>query len=53
MMERNTNYSMKTLHELCELWLWEEIGKKIFGERKDKVMKNIFDVGQAKESKAF
>jgi hypothetical protein len=36
---------MKTLHELCELQFWEEIGKKIFGERRDKVMRNIFNVG--------
>jgi hypothetical protein len=36
---------MKTLHELCESWFWEEIGRKISREQKDEVMKSIFDVG--------
>jgi hypothetical protein len=45
MMEHNLSCSMKTLHELCESWFWEEIGWKIFGERRDEVMKNIFDAG--------
>jgi hypothetical protein len=44
-MECNPNYLMKTLHELCESRLCKEIGKKIFGERRDDVMRNIFDVG--------
>jgi hypothetical protein len=45
MMECNPSCSMKTLHELCESWLCTEIGRKISGEQRDEVMKNIFDVG--------
>ncbi len=45
MMEHNLSCSMKTLHELCESWFWEEIGRKISREQKDEVMKSIFDVG--------
>jgi hypothetical protein len=36
---------MKTLHEFCESRFYEEIGRKIFGERRDEVMRSIFDVG--------
>jgi hypothetical protein len=44
-MEHNPNYSMKTLHELCKSHFCKEIGKKIYGEGKDEVMKKIFDSG--------
>jgi hypothetical protein len=36
---------MKTLRELYESQLYKEISRKIFGERKDEVMRSIFDVG--------
>jgi hypothetical protein len=45
MMERNPNYSMKTFNELCESWFYEGIGRKIFGEQRDKDWRNICDVG--------
>jgi hypothetical protein len=35
---------MKIVLELCELGLYKEIGKKIPAQRKDEVMRNIFDV---------
>jgi len=44
-MERNPSCSMKTLHELCELQFYNEIGKKIFEEQKDEVKRSLFDVG--------
>jgi hypothetical protein len=36
---------MKTFHELCELGFCKEIDKKIFGEQRDEVMRNLFDAG--------
>jgi len=45
MMECNPSYLMKTLHELCESQFYKKIGRKIYGEQKDEVMKSIFDVG--------
>jgi len=45
MMERNPNCLMKNFHELCESWFYKEINRKIFGERRDEVMRSIFDVG--------
>jgi hypothetical protein len=36
---------MKTLLKLCESWFYKEISKRISGERRDEVMKNIFDAG--------
>jgi hypothetical protein len=36
---------MKTLLELCESWLWKEVGKRISREREDEVMESIFDAG--------
>jgi hypothetical protein len=44
-MERNSNCSMKTLHELCESRLYKGIGMKIFGEQRDEDGRSIFDVG--------
>jgi hypothetical protein len=44
-MEHNFNSSIKTFHELCESRFCKEIGKKIYGERKDEVRRSIFDVG--------
>jgi len=41
----NPDCLMKILHELCESWLCEGIGKEIFGERRDKEWRNIYDVG--------
>ncbi len=32
MMERNPNYSMKTLKEMCESQFYKEIGNKTYGE---------------------
>ncbi len=45
MMQRNPSCLMKILHELCESQFRKEIGKKISGERRDEVMRNIFNVG--------
>jgi hypothetical protein len=45
MMEHNPGYSMKTLHELCESWFCEGIGKKISWERKGENGRNIYNVG--------
>jgi len=44
MTKCNPRCSIKTLHELCESWLCKEIGKKISGERRDEIMRGIFDV---------
>jgi len=43
-MQCNPNCSMKTFHELCESQFCKEIGKNIFGERRDEVMRSIFYV---------
>jgi hypothetical protein len=45
MMERNPNYSMKILHELCESQFYKEINRKISREQKVEDGKRIFDVG--------
>jgi hypothetical protein len=34
---------MKTLLELCESRFYKEIGMKIFAQRRDEVMRSIFD----------
>jgi hypothetical protein len=44
-MEHNPCYSMKTLLELCASRFCKEIGKKIFAQRRDEVMRIIFDAG--------
>ncbi len=44
MMENNPSCSMKTFHELCELQFCKEISRNISGERRDEVMRSIFDV---------
>ncbi len=48
-MERDLDYSMKTLHELCESQLCKGIGEEISGERRDEEWRNIYDVGQRKQ----
>jgi len=37
---------MKTLHELCESHFYKEIGRKIAGERRDEVRRNIFEASR-------
>jgi len=44
-MERNPNYSMKTLDELCESRFCKGIGKKTSREQRDEDGRRIFDVG--------
>jgi hypothetical protein len=44
-MERNLDFSMKTLHELCESRFCKGIGKKIYGEQRDEDWRNIYDAG--------
>jgi hypothetical protein len=36
---------MKTLMELCESHFYKEISRKIFAQRRDEVMRSIFDAG--------
>ncbi len=52
-MECNSSGLMKILHEFYESRFWEEIGKKIFEEWKDEVIKSIFDASWAKEDMTF
>jgi len=44
-MERNPYYSIKTLLEFYASHFCKEIGKKIFAQRRDEVMRSIFDAG--------
>ncbi len=53
MMECNPYYSMKTLMELCESRFYEEIGRKIFAQQRDEVMRSIFDAGWGKKNGLF
>jgi len=52
-MEHNPSCSMKTFHELCESWFCKEIGRKISGEQRDEVMRNIFDASWGRKNKLF
>jgi hypothetical protein len=42
-MEHNPYCLMKTLLELCESRFCKEIGRKISAQRRDEVMRRIFD----------
>ncbi len=44
-MERNLSSSIKILHELCESRIYNEIGRKIYGEQRDEDWRNIYDAG--------
>ncbi len=42
-MEHDPSCSMKTLHELCESRLCEQIGRELSGERRDEEWRKIYD----------
>ncbi len=53
MMERDLGYSMDTLYELCESWLWWRIRVELFGEQKDVRGESYMKLVEVKERHVF